>query len=163
MTVTMDSWVGPGSGASTSVAPNTFWSLSGSTGQTWAMQAQFFNASGGLVTVNATLRLWDVTSGVTVFSSSGVGVNTLTLSANQANGHINTYAVDYQGGTSCDHCIISTTNNPIASTGHIIFLLRRSGVWSAVWGDLIRIRRNGVWAVVNGGIFVRRSGAWSKP
>lgn len=160
---TIDTWRGPGSGG-TIVAPNTFWVEISATATNWQAQCQFFNSSGGLVTVNASFSLWDVTSNAAVFTQTLTGVNTISWNANMNTvGHRYAYAILYNGGTSCDHCLCSTTSIGANALEHPIFRVRRSGVWHTIAGHELRIRRSGAWVIVNGGVRVRRSGAWVQP
>lgn len=163
MTATIDNWTGPGSGGRT-VAPNTFWWHADSTAQTVSFQVQFFNAAGALVTVNATQEVWDVTANASAFSNTGTGVNTLNIGpVSMTSGHNYAFAITYNGGTSCDHCICSVTGMGASTSGHPVMFIRRSGAWVGVPGHLLRIRRGGAWAILNNGFRIRRSGAWVQP
>lgn len=171
---TIENWVGPGSG-SPNTAPNSCWvDVGGTTGANWQSQVQFFNSSGGLVTVNIIYGVELVATGGVYFSNTLNGVNTATFNINLNNANT-TYAwfVDYQGGTSCDHLIFSSTVQPGAgSSEHPMFKVRRSGIWIPVHGHNFRLRRSGVWIAISqlhpcsyeartGGVYVRRSNAWT--
>lgn len=163
MAAVIDNWTGPGSGGPT-LAPNTFWWFSFAASQSVSTKIQFFNASGALVTVNATFQVWDVGSNVALFTNTLTGVNTMTIGpVTMTNGHTYAHRITYNGGTSCDHCICSVTAIGASTTGHTLFFVRRSGAWVAVVGHTLRVRRSGAWAIVNGGVFIRRSGAWKQP
>lgn len=160
---TIDNWRGPGSGGTT-VAPNTFWVDINTNPTNWQAQCQFFTAGGVLTTVNASFSLWDVTANAAVFTQTNIAVNTISWSANMTViGHHYAYAILYNGGTSCDHCICSTTTLGAGGLEHPIFKIRRAGVWVGVAGHELRIRRGGAWVIVNGGIFIRRAGVWVQP
>lgn len=162
MAAVVDNWRGPGSGANNQ-APNTFWWHADAASQTVTTKVQFFNASNVLVTVNASFILWDETSGSAAFTNTLTGVNTMTNGPiTMTSGHTYTNRVTYNGGTSCDHCIVSVTAIGASTSGHPVFFVRRSGVWVGVPGHVLRVRRSSAWAVINGGVSVRRSGVWKQ-
>lgn len=163
MTATVDNWRGPGSGGPT-VAPNTFWWDATATGQTSTIQVQFFNSSGGLVTVSASFYLWDVTAGAATYTNTLSGVNTMTIGPiSLTSGHTYTFAIQYNSGTSCNHCICSVTGMTSGTQGHPVLKVRRSGAWVNVSGHQLRVRRAGAWVALNDGLNVRRSNVWKQP
>lgn len=162
MAATPDSWTGPGSGGSASVAPNTFWWQANAAGQTSSIAIHFFNSGGGLVTVDASFALWDITAGASVFVNTATGVNNMSIGPfGLTNGHTYTYALSYNNGTSCDHCICSSTSQSASTSDHSIFSVWRSGAWVGVPGPSLRVWRSGAWVPINGGVSVWRSGAWA--
>ncbi len=163
MSASIDPWTGPGAGSQVR-APNTFWWFSFAAGQTVSTRVQFFNASGGLVTVNATFEIVDVGNGTVLGTITQSGVNTLNLGPDtMTSGETYAHRITYNGGTSCDHCVCSVQAIGASTSGHTLFFVRRSGAWVAVVGHTLRVRRGGAWAILNNGFFVRRSGAWGTP
>ncbi len=162
MSASVDPWTGPGSGSNND-APNTHQWQADAASQSVTVRFRFFNSSGVLVTVDASVSVFDETSQTVLGTQTGTGVNTLSRTDTMTSGHTCTGRVTYNNGTSCDHCIMDITSIGASTSNHPIFKVRRSGAWVNVGGNLIRIRRAGAWVPVNGGIFVRRTGAWKQP